>query len=108
MKDTDNTGLACLGALVGFPLIEIAVRLLEGWVLQRLWSWFITPYWKVSELSFGAAVGACIVIGYLTSKVSYAKEDEEKYTLTNKLVLAVVRPLIYFACGWLVWKVLNV
>ena len=87
--------LIILGVLALFPLISIY----RGFVLCKLWVWFITPIFNCRPLTLAEAIGFSIVVYFLTPTNSQA--SKEKWDLKMKVQMAL-GPLIALGIGYVV------
>jgi hypothetical protein len=89
--------LMALGAIIGAPLVSLLTALLNGWVLTKLWAWFIVPTFNLPTLTLFPATGLAITVGFLT--YSYTGNDKELWDIT---AIAFVVPLLTLAFAWLI------
>ena len=73
--------------------------ILRGFVLSKLWGWFIVPLFGLPSLSISFAIGLCLVVGMFQSHPSY--KDHEIETSTA-LLQGFVSPFIVLFIGWIV------
>lgn len=72
----------------------------QGYVLTRLWAWFVVPM-GAPHLSLMSAVGASIIVNMFREKASADKETPElKKSLTDHVLQGYVGPLLRLAFGW--------
>lgn len=55
---------------LGIIAAAVLTTLLNGWVLCRLWLWFIAATFHVSPLSIPQAIGVAIVLGAMHPQTS--------------------------------------
>jgi len=91
MKDKEG----CITALLGLVLIPLAV-MWKGFVLSKLWGWFIVDKFELPALTIAQAIGLAIVVGMFT--YTRSKDDEE----WMPYVIAFVGPLMSLFVGWIV------
>lgn len=73
--------------------------LLQGWVLVRLWEWFITPGFNAPRLTWPAAVGVVFIVHYLTWQPDLGVKEKMNHW---SLVLAQLwGPLLTLFLGYL-------
>lgn len=46
--------------------VTAALCVVEGFVLMKLWAWFIIPTFGLPALSIPVAIGICLIGGFLT------------------------------------------
>lgn len=64
-------------ALSGGIVLGLSLRILDGWVLTYLWTWFMLPL-GMKPLNIPIAIGIAMVAGMLTSRSSSSSKDEKK------------------------------
>jgi hypothetical protein len=74
----------------------IASVILDGWVLTRLWYWFVVPL-GVRPLGVAQAIGLAVIVRWLTGYETPTKKDTGELILTLSL-----RPLIVLGIGALI------
>jgi len=66
MKDETAVGLlAIIGVICGIPVLIILLSLLDGWVLVRMWRWFIVSTFHLPELPIWTAIGMTLIVHFL-------------------------------------------
>jgi len=98
--------MAAIGIVsVSLGLLAVGV-LLNGFVLSILWGWFIVGVFGLPALTVGQAIGVSMVIGFLTYQQTHdsAKKSWAE-VLSAGLGLAILKPLITLAFGWVVYTV---
>jgi hypothetical protein len=68
-----------IGYITTTILLLVFVTVLRGFVLAKLWAWFICSTFGLHPLTLPQAVGICGIIGYFSTKVD-GKKDERKWT----------------------------
>ncbi len=71
-----------------------------GFVLTKLWAWFVVPTFHLPELTLPVAIGLTRITAILTSKLDLDIETH-KWTdiLRNSLSAAIVMPLVALVLG---------
>lgn len=79
---------------------------MNGWVLTKLWGWFIVKTFNLPSLTIPTAIGLALVISYLTIKSDNEsdKNKKEEYwqKLVNAAVIATIKPLCALGIGSIV------
>jgi membrane protein CcdC involved in cytochrome C biogenesis len=88
--------------LVSILLLPL-VWALHGFVLVKLWLWFIVPIFHLPVLSLVPAIGVGMVMSFLTHQTSDCKEIEEdpEKRVIKSMVTAFTRPLLTLLFAWL-------
>lgn len=87
-----------LGTISAIVLAALSV-MLDGWVLVKLWGWFVAQQFGLPLLSIPAAIGISLVVGYLTNQ--QAKRDSDSGMLVT-FIQITTRPLFALAFGLVV------
>lgn len=86
-----------------FVFVCIWASLLNGWVLTKLWSWFIVPVFSAPQLSIPAAIGLYLVVSFITHQYIKDEEDEEFILKTARAFgFSTFRPLVALLIGYIV------
>lgn len=103
--------LGCLNALAYLPAIGW-----EGYVLSRLWTWFVEPL-GAPHVGIAHAAGLAMVVHFATLEYGGAIyrsvrersfDDEQKSAAGSSALLSkIIGPAIFLGIGWLVhwWMV---
>jgi len=99
MSDTDDA-LTCVGGISIIAVTVIVSSLWSGFVLTKLWGWFIVPVFNAPYLTIPQAIGLTIIITMLWSRSWSDSEDGDKsIELAVKAILAPAFSLLF---GWIV------
>jgi hydrogenase/urease accessory protein HupE len=94
-----------IGYISLFILMAVIHILYSGYALSILWGWFIEPTFGVDQLSMTSAIGLSMVVAFLTHQVNpsqFETESEFVEILGRVVGLAIVRPTVALAMGWIV------
>jgi hypothetical protein len=100
---TENV-LSCIGLIALVIIAPLFSALTEGFVLTKLWEWFIVPIpmFHAASLSLISAMGICLIIGMLTHQTEKTKDDRETSEKVIAMVMSIiVKPFIFLFFGWL-------
>lgn len=101
MKDSEKlAGLAIL-LFAGIPGIIAISAVLKGFVLTKLWVWFIVPLFGFEPLRMPFAIGLAIVVGFLTHQVDNTK-SENKTSIGEQFIATFIRPFVTLGIGYFV------
>lgn len=78
-------------------LIALGVTI-TGVITMTLWEWFITPTFGLAPLSFGAALGVAMVVGYLVPNTNPYKDKKPE---AQVIAVLSMRPAIYLVLGYI-------
>lgn len=81
----------------------------RGWVLTKLWAWFIVGAFGADPLRLVDAIGISLVVGYLTTDYPFpsGKPAEAVDLLLWDLIVAAVVPACALAGGWIYWALFS-
>lgn len=98
-KEKDGCATAIL-AMVGFMVAIPLAVMWKGFVLAKLWGWFVvSKFESIPPLSIAQAIGLAIVVSMFTGTYS-SKDDEDE--VWKPYVIAFLGPLISLFVGWIV------
>lgn len=95
MTDKSDVQAGIVVGLVAMPAAVGAV-LLRGWVLTRLWFWFVEPF-GVSQLGIAQAIGLSLIAAMMTD-VPRGKDDREP---VEKIAFPFLMPMFTLFFGWI-------
>lgn len=84
--------------VVGFIGLLVVSSILNGFVLVKLWEWFLVTPFGFPKLSVPVAIGISIIAKYLTIQ-QIPKTDNKS---TDTYCFAIVYPLLTLCIGWVV------
>ena len=112
MNNKDQPYLAALGCAVvamAIPLLVVYGAIANGFVLVRLWEWFVIPTFEwASPLTLPYAIGLSLVIGYLTYHGTSTKSQRQEIrddlvvALASDFLMISVRAGLALLTGWIV------
>ncbi len=91
---------ALIATCISF-LALVPLSMWRGFVLIKLWAWFVIPLFALPVLSLPAAMGISLVVGYLTHQAHKELSDKPDYTqlLATEISNGIVIPLFALAIG---------
>jgi hypothetical protein len=87
-----------LGVLV--PIIAFPVAALDGWVLTKMWAWFVMPLFPVPALHVWMAAGLALTVR-LIKGLGYC-EDKRKFSV--QFIGYFTGPLFVLLFGWIIHR----
>jgi hypothetical protein len=98
------------GIVVVMALLAVFIAfssMYNGWVLMKLWEWFIIPVFHLPMLTLPAAMGLSLVVHFLTyqhqsTSDTKGTEEEEKKKRIRIFVQIFLRPLIVLGIGYVI------
>lgn len=102
-----------LGLFVFNIITSLAIIIFRGFVITKLWSWFVIPQFGLSPLSVSMATGLALLITLLTFSISiadikaiqeYANETDEeklKHSISSKFI-GLFMPASFMLTGYII------
>lgn len=87
--------------VIAFFVIWIPFAILDGFVLIKLWGWFIVPTFALPTLGLAAAIGIAMIIRYLTHEHKWDGEKNKK-NLGSQFAIAISYPILSLLLGYIV------
>lgn len=98
--------MEALLAVFGIVTLALAMAITNVWggfVLTKLWLWFVVPVFHLPVLTLPPAIGLCLVGSYLSYQYVYIEDNRSS---ADKFATATAHGLIYPAIilliGWVV------
>lgn len=106
MNDSSKTIFGCFGLVVLIIVGIVTSAILNGYVLMKLWEWFIMPTFESAPaLSIPVAIGVGLLVSLLTYHTTNNKSNDDSTTEgVVRFVLVVFHPLLYLVLGWIVYQ----
>ena len=97
------TFLAILGGAVGIFALLVISSLLRGFVLVKIWGWFIVPLFHLPVLTLLPAIGLALVVGFMTYQYQYSKDERSAgEKVFESIFLTFLYPLAVLLTGWVI------
>jgi hypothetical protein len=90
--------LSILGAAVLLMLIFFLNALITGFVLTKLWLWFVVPTFGVAALSIPAAYGMGMLVVYLTRPTTAFRSEVRD--IPTEVAATILTPALALTLGW--------
>lgn len=102
-ESKSGLGKGCL-AFVALMALMVPAAMWSGWVLTKLWAWFLVPTFGAPVLPIAAAIGIAALVSFITyqSPVRPAKMEGLIEAFLATLGDMFVRPLFALGFGWIV------
>jgi len=105
MKNSDETIFSCIGLLFSV-MVAIALSMIwGGWVLTKLWEWFISPVFGIGNITIAEAAGMSLIVNLFANGnlSNQSSEDEDVVDITIRVFIKVIiPPLVVLIFGWVV------
>ena len=88
-------------AVIAFLFVIVAFSAaLNGFVLTKLWAWFIVPTFGLPALSIPVAIGIALIVGRLVPPIK--NKEEEKKSFNVAMMEVIAPPFAALLIGWIV------
>lgn len=99
MRRHGNAAKFTMG-LLGFVLTLAVGSIFQGYVLSKMWLWFVVPL-GVVELPVAHAIGISLTAGLLTHQHDTSlDEDEERLPFGDRLAVRIIAENMLTAMVW--------
>lgn len=100
---------AMVGALVSLPAIIILTIIIpivwEGYVIVKLWGWFVVPQFDLPAIHLATAVGiSCLMSLLATQYMSNEETETNKHPVLKATAYVYLKPALVLLFGWLTLK----
>jgi hypothetical protein len=84
-------------------VMTAAITTWEGFVLTKLWAWFVVPTFGLPMLTVPVAIGICLIAAFLTHQQSFkVSSGDELKDAFNAWGYGIFVSLTIFFVGWIV------
>ena len=95
--------LAALGLLfTGFIGLMVMSSIINGFVLTKLWAWFVVTTFELPQLSIPTAIGISMVVRYLTYQWQPDLEGGSGDKVAKSVGFSIMFPFMTLCLGWIV------
>ena len=102
--DTSNDPVESITAGCVCLLIGIPVYILHlpwyGFVLSKLWGWFLVPVLGAPAIGIVGALGVALVIEYITDQDINQQSESPSHMLARLITRGFVYPAMMLLIGW--------
>lgn len=84
-------------------LTFIPLIMFSGFVVSKLWLWFVVPALGVSPISIPVSLGLGLLANYLCQNWQHtkSKSGESAKEFVSAIITMYIRPLIVLLMGWI-------
>lgn len=98
---TDKISLKILIGLVAV-IWAILVYYLNGFVIVKMWSWFVVPVFNIVQITILQAIGLSFLTMFMCNNLPDNPKTETLKEKINQFTIPIIRPLITLLAGWIV------
>jgi uncharacterized membrane protein len=94
--------------IIGYAVTTVVFILISsiwsGYVLSKLWSWFVVTTFSLPEIGVATAIGLALTIGYLTKGEEKADAEGKEFgeLLLEAIIKALMKPTFTLGIGWVI------
>lgn len=109
MNKSDKTAASCfigIGAAALIPLLIIVTYLINGFVLSKMWLWFIVTTFGAPVLTVPQAIGVGMIVSFLTYRATPKNKDSnsEWSQIIIDILSAMIAPFVTLLIAWIVYS----
>lgn len=97
-REDDDALWHFIGGLIAASVSILLLMLFRGYVLVKMWTWFVVPLGVVG-IGLAHAIGISTIITFLTHKPS-SEEREDERSLTAKIVAKSLEGVFIIGFMW--------
>ncbi len=86
--------------ILSVPL-NLLLYLWEGWVIAKLWAWFLVPNFGLPQIWITTGVAVSLVIGLGSHQHTPSEDGKELQDAILGMVGSALRPAAALLVGWL-------
>lgn len=94
-----------IGSVVATVVALVLGAIIGGFVLTKLWVWFMIPIFDLNPLSIVEAIGLTFVVGYMTKNPTETNKTLEG-SFSKELLKAFLQTLLtaggFLFIGWII------
>lgn len=90
-----------IGNLVILVVFSPLLTILNGWVLTKLWDWFVVPTFGLPVLGLAAGCGIALIVKFLTHQTTNNEKDIATF-LSKSAANSIANSLVFLAVGWII------
>lgn len=84
-------------------VMTAALTTWEGFVLSKMWGWFLVPTFGLPAITIPVAIGICLIAAFLTHQQNFkVKSGDDLKDAFNAWGYGFVVSLMIFFIGWIV------
>jgi len=84
-------------------IVMIVTPLINGFVVMKLWNWFIIPIFSLQPLKLIEAIGFTIILAFITAKPSKNNKEEDFWDkLFESVLYTILLGLFTLILGYVV------
>lgn len=91
------------GKFMAIVLAMIISPIINGFVIVKLWSWFIVPTFEIQSISIVEAIGLMFLVNYLKTNVEEKNEGNDFWgKFAYRIAFVVGMSCFALLSGWIV------
>lgn len=95
--------MANFGKLIIVILIVIIEIIIKGFIIMKLWTWFIVPIFEINQLRIVEAIGIMLLVNYLNFKREKNNRDNDfSEELGTNIGFVIGTGIFILFSGWII------
>lgn len=90
------------GKFMVITLIMIISPIINGFVLSKLWLWFIVPIFQIRQISLIEAIGLVCFISFIAAKKVKTEQDKFWQELGENVAFLIFSCIFALGGGWII------
>lgn len=93
------------GKFMTVVLALIAAPIINGFVVMKLWGWFVVPTFEIHQLRLVEVIGLLFIVNFII--IGYKKTDPEEKPweeFAKRIIFLIFAAAFMLFSGWLVSK----
>ncbi|OHA88118.1 MAG: hypothetical protein A2653_03045 [Candidatus Zambryskibacteria bacterium RIFCSPHIGHO2_01_FULL_43_25] len=85
-----------------YLLVSIPVIVFDGFVLSKLWGWFVVTQFDLPSLGVAQAVGISLIVSLLTYQIKNKSDEDSKPRAVRSVIESAAVAFTALVYGWVV------
>jgi len=95
------------GKLVTAMILLVVSAIMRGFVLAKLWLWFMVTIFKLPAIRTIEAIGLMLIIGFIMAQNKDSKNEKSfGEALLSSTVFLITICGLFLLFGWMVYKIM--
>lgn len=93
-----------LGVIAFAVLVTLGATLVYGWILVKLWFWFMVPIFHLAPLRLVEAIGIMVLLGFLRYEFDPARSKESMTEAWKRSGVNLLMSFVSLGFGYIVHR----
>lgn len=82
-----------------YLIFTIIMIFVNGFVIMKVWNWFINPYFGLMTLNLPMGIGIGLLAQSMTGSTQYNEQTEEERV--TSLIMTIIVPILILITGFI-------